>query len=1036
MGWETSTSPPPHERPHSDVKSPSTRDAPREHHRRLSTGILSGFYDPKQPAHGYSAAEARALAQFHFFDEDATTVEDAQSTIKNIDPKPNRHFESSSIMFNTFLDTDISETPPPPQQPEYIDTPTWKLEDLVHPSGSPVLEREYTLDAKYAFELNEDPTLVLQQNAKDESAGSTQQVTENKQEPAAALVPRDPKLPALRDSVLAHQEEPAVSVAKQVAGPSHRGASLKPKIVEISKSQSHSERPSNTRRRSNEEHGRQNQLQKKGDSDAKDIRVRRKSVPVTAEPGPATPAETLEATREWLNSLADREASSWSDEPVLGSPIRSKKPLSLSTKPKTSPSRNNLPLDSVASSSKAPSSTTPGSNASPSSKRTNDDHPIPARPPKNARPATPGLPSRPTSPPLHRNAASTQKPLSQPDRENWTLYNLSCWSNKSYLKALLRGPVLEFRTEPHGPPFLKDVPQEMLNYFCGPDHLTRLLTSYSLPVGLQRETGEDYNALVFPSDLVSATAIMRIVRYMRRCCNRTATLTKPHFQLRAPPSLQENMETIRACNIFGLYADARRLQCFLIDKKIPGGKLSMEDVEVLWEGYDGDLRDSGYTDALLTHIVYNVLGKDSVEREELMVLLEEEAYAGLRELVGYELGVKKGRAEEKHVFIARKQREREERVRRGNGKDKGPSELEMFQAKRGPMVQGRLLRVLSYDALMETDKTAETRYKRRSGLGRRAVSTPELLDGERDGEDGELESAGWMYQNALKEIKEYGSTTDLNVIMRGGTEEAEEAVWPEMKIVRRPVQSRPSAPTPSGRKEELYGMREPYDQETAEMINLPAPPKDLHGAQRPERISNPINPTKPVSEAVKVREAIKRKLTIPQTTNKPTDNPSTQLEPARGIHHINLQQASKPYYTDEELAHFLRPHQNGAPRYTVDKEVHLTNLPLQEEQNFAPVLKGSAAASLTTQPHPSRRPREALRATSHARLDALRNGASNVGKRQPGSSVQRRPIAQNQSVLRSRADPWWNTLGGTASATGMKSSSKLKRLWHEVRSFV
>ncbi|KAF2443478.1 hypothetical protein P171DRAFT_486209 [Karstenula rhodostoma CBS 690.94] len=789
-------------RPQSEVKPASHRVQTYEHRRTRSTETAAAVKPAIQPHRKVPTRESTAFAESKFLENDESRLGTAESPTNDI-PLPTFTSERSPASLDAVSErgfgpsvghithivrgTTPLDTPPPPSFPEYINTSGLSLDELTHTSGSPILKREFILN-------NEDPSAFTLSHELEDCCGITAKHPARTREPAGissnvrSNATKD-ELSTIRDSVLAVLEEPTVSVAKQFAGPGHiEEQHPKPKVVVIGKDKN---TPGlQTRRHSANQHPGQTQQAYK---DAHSFHIKRKSLPITAEVVPESPTSTLESTREWLNSLANKESQTWSNESVVDTSERSEdtfsgtenyisRPQSLSAKSDESPNRR---LRSLASEPKPSRDNRWIAKESANPKQS-----------RNVRSATPGPTARPASPPLHRNTAENYKPLEKQGRDSWTLYSTSCWTEKAHLKTLLRGPVFEFRVEPHGKPFLVDVSQAMLKHFCGEKHVDRLIRDYSLRPEQRREEDREDTILVFPEELVDATAIMRIVRYMRRCCMRTTTLTKPHFQLDAPPSLEANIETIRTCNIFGLYADARRLQYFLTDKKIPGGKLTMEDVETIWEGYDGGLRDSAYTDALLTHLVYNVLGSDSVDREDIMVLLEQEEFAGLRELVSMELGIKKRAAESRDMFQMRKELERENRVNRNNGKGKRLSELEKIRASRGPMVQGRLLRVLSYDALLEPDLTAETRYKPRPGLGTRSVSTPDLTD-RRVGGQG-LESPGSMYQDALKEIKGTGAAAQRIERMLEGLSDVEE----EISILSTQAHGRPAVPTLSGRKHE------------------------------------------------------------------------------------------------------------------------------------------------------------------------------------------------------------------------------------------
>lgn len=762
----------PRKRPVSDMKPPPLPNLTHARHRIRSTGTSADVGYGKRPDPNNASEQRKALAEFRFFDEDRCGESTRESLSGETQP---HHLNVSNLcnydepstdlamLVNMYTATDALGFPPPPGLPRYNDVSRLKLEEPLHPSGSLVLKREVIP----VLECEDVDIVPHEQSPENNRAATVEHLLANRTETSRGNMSRS-EAGVFDDRPNGSGEAYRVQRNSTNQYSAHIGEAF---------------------------------------GSAQGFSIRRKSLPASTEPL-MSPLNTLEATQKWLNSLADQENKGSRDDPAVLSGKLPRGPISVEkgviSRPHEAPSR------------KTPKSEAPkslrhrrSSEVSQSSSSVQDDV---------VRPATQGPSTRPASPPLHRNTAGTRKPLDKKNRENWTLYNISCWTEAAHLKTLLKGPVLEFRIETHGEPFLRNVSRKMLEHFCGEKHLARLIRDHGLIPEQAGEEDGDPNVLVFPETTVDASAIMRIIRYMRRCCMRTTTLTKPHFQLRAPPSIQANVETIRACNIFGLYADAHRLQYFLTDKKIPGGKLTMEDVETIWEGYGGGLRDSAYTDALLTHLIYNVLGSDSVDREDIMVLLKEEKFAGLRELLATELGIKKRAAEDSEMFQMRKQLEREKIAGEADGKLKRLSKLDKIRAVRGPMVQGRLLRVLSYDALLEPDLTAETRYKAKVGLRGRAVSTPNLLD---EADKQEKTITGSLYQEALRDIKQGRTSAGRDSLTSEVLSDLEKENQPQHTISHR----KPAAPETFGRSHEQHRRQESHIQRP-EDIGPPVPPKD------------------------------------------------------------------------------------------------------------------------------------------------------------------------------------------------------------------
>jgi hypothetical protein len=811
----------PRKRPQSEIKPSLQRPHPQEYRRARSTEAIAGTGPVIQEFRKVPLQELTAFSEFEFFDDDeprAGTVGLSRNSLPDpsaVNLASDHLREVGSLRGSRkhlSRDTSPPDAQPPPLSPPYTETRGLSFEVLTQQSGSPVPRQEFMVSSESLAAIAVEHKLGNDFGTSAQHSAKTNRFVEARPNGLPDII--QDELPTILDNISTLSEASTVSVAKHVAGPGHiEERQPRPKMVDIHKNGT--ARKSQLRIRSVDQYSKQTHQVHNG---AQDVHIRRKSLPVGANAVPTDPTMTLHSMRVWLDNLANKESETWSTESVVD-PVKpqevtslvaessTQNPHSMRARPSASPYK---PLLSQSSKMKQLGDVKGKAKDTPTAQRS-----------QNVRPATPSPTTRPGSPPLHRNAADNRKPIEKADRETWTLYNISCWTDKAYLKTLTKHPVFEFRVEPLGEPFLVDVPIGMLRHFCGEKHVDSLIRDYNLRPEQRREEDGEALILVFPERIVDSTAIMRVIRFMRRCCLRTTTITKPHFQLHAPPSLEANIETIRACNIFGLYADARRLQYFLTDKKIPGGKLTMEDVETIWEGYGGGLRDSIYTDALLTHLVYNVLGSDSVDREDFMVLLEQKEFAGLRELIGMELGIKKRAAEDRDMFKMRKELEREDKVNHANGKGRQRSKMEKIRAIRGPMVQGRLLRVLSYDALLEPDLTAETRYKPRPGLERRSVSSPDLMDNV-DGEE-EFESAGSLYQGALKEIRNSSTAAKKLEMMLEGLSDVEE----ETSFSVRQAQDRPAAPTPSGRKHEVDRPRERQIQ-NQEGVRPSLPPSEYH----------------------------------------------------------------------------------------------------------------------------------------------------------------------------------------------------------------
>lgn len=124
----------------------------------------------------------------------------------------------------------------------------------------------------------------------------------------------------------------------------------------------------------------------------------------------------------------------------------------------------------------------------------------------------------------------------------------------------------------------------------------------------KNEKGEEAElswTLVIPEEDYAPTAIIRILRYMRRCA--LPASLRPLYQVGVPPLVRDQVHTMMACRLFGLHADAERLETVLLRQTISRGPLTMEDVECIWEEWGGVLRGTCIVDALVCYILYDVL---------------------------------------------------------------------------------------------------------------------------------------------------------------------------------------------------------------------------------------------------------------------------------------------------------------------------------------------------------------------------------------------------------------------------------------------
>ncbi|KAI4693635.1 uncharacterized protein J4E84_002209 [Alternaria hordeiaustralica] len=177
-------------------------------------------------------------------------------------------------------------------------------------------------------------------------------------------------------------------------------------------------------------------------------------------------------------------------------------------------------------------------------------------------------------------------------------------------------------------PYVRNIPLRMLWHFCGASVLDRFIPD--------RDGRPDL--LKIPVKEAEKSGVARVMRYMRRACK--AASVRPTGELRVPPSLAAGIETIRACRVFGLHADADRLEDVMIDEWIGNEAWYMTDehVELIWDGYHGSLRDTVFGDVIVWFVLTEVQDKSHPLAEEIRWMLEQDEYETLKARVTDELG--------------------------------------------------------------------------------------------------------------------------------------------------------------------------------------------------------------------------------------------------------------------------------------------------------------------------------------------------------------------------------------------------------------
>ncbi|CAI6327842.1 unnamed protein product [Periconia digitata] len=317
-----------------------------------------------------------------------------------------------------------------------------------------------------------------------------------------------------------------------------------------------------------------------------------------------------------------------------------------------------------------------------------DDHPpaqiqdevLPENPRDNYAADTPA-PSTMGSPPTPTNRGSKPTTFMTTSADP-TLFNTTRFASRQRLTGLHRETYqrsISIRTSAFSLPYLVDIPEAMLTFYCGKYNVRALIKNYTLtppsPSFLPSPTSETEpespaemtTDLLIPATRATPASLQRIVRYMRRSTMPGVKGTQPLYEFHIPASIDMTIDTIRSLRLLGLEADALRLQRLLVFQTIsqPARALTMDDMEIIWMRYGQVLRETPVGDALVCWILYEGLGVGDGTRgsvgevdEEVLMVLEEKGFEELREMVRGEITRRKWREEVRKEFLERRAEER------------------------------------------------------------------------------------------------------------------------------------------------------------------------------------------------------------------------------------------------------------------------------------------------------------------------------------------------------------------------------------------
>lgn len=258
------------------------------------------------------------------------------------------------------------------------------------------------------------------------------------------------------------------------------------------------------------------------------------------------------------------------------------------------------------------------------------------------------------SPVIRRKLRKNWKRLAPLEGHTGRLFDTMQHTDNKTLVALKSGFTVDIVNADTKKIYVRNVPLRMLWHFCGTSVLDRFIPD--------RDGRPDL--LKIPMEEAEKSGVARVIRYMRRACK--AASVRPTGELRVPPSLAAGIETMRACRVFGLHADADRLEDVMIDEWIGNEAWYMTDehVELIWDGYHGSLRDTVFGDVIVWFVLTEVQDKSHPLAEEIRWMLEQNEYETLKARVTEEVQRKIWRLEDHDQFLGRCSWERAERMRK------------------------------------------------------------------------------------------------------------------------------------------------------------------------------------------------------------------------------------------------------------------------------------------------------------------------------------------------------------------------------------
>jgi hypothetical protein len=236
--------------------------------------------------------------------------------------------------------------------------------------------------------------------------------------------------------------------------------------------------------------------------------------------------------------------------------------------------------------------------------------------------------------------------------------------------------------------------------------------------------------------------------------------------------------------VFGLEADAERIQDLIVGVWL-AQCVSVEHIELMWNGYEAQLRETGFGDAVVWFVLRESWRDENGGKEEVEWILEQEEYKELKERVRREVGLRLWKGERRETFLKRCAEERKQReVQLTNLERKKEMRRERSDGrqevnkKMGDSTNGSLNAetTANYGQSMNTDKILP---KTPTMLG----PVPSLRVEDRD----LAKSTSQLYAEHVHSMRE---TPSRRPLLRNATNSSSSRLWENPRAVPKPRKKR------------------------------------------------------------------------------------------------------------------------------------------------------------------------------------------------------------------------------------------------------